>query len=568
MCRSPEASTAGSTGGADSSYGASYGDHEDHPSLRSSGFHPYDDRRSPRRRTDYYGAGHGGGVDTTVTHLDDHAEQLWLNSPAIRAAASAAAAAAAEAAEESLGSPDAGGAAPPGAGQQQVSPVPATDDGAPSSGLASGPEHREGEGVEGQECTPPVGGIDSNEQGEGFDSDDEILGGESETADSPTAPGLPPSLRTHTDLGDLELAAEKALDLLRDEGADILDDSGGSSSSSGGGDLGGGGGGDSGGGSSSAGESRSSAGESRGSGDGAEGVSPSPDAPTGHAGSGGARASGRSGGVPPQGEYNDVAVRLRTGSSMEGSDTAALAVRGLSAPPGHGARGRASGQEEQQPERRPTARSAKTAARIKEKEKATTPSKAASDGEGNAPPTTPQASRAAAPSPDGAAPPLPSGEGVGGSGGGGAGRRRHSTSFVAVAARAVSPAVCRIDTMRLAGTPGESLGDVVTGQGSGLIFSSEDGLVLTNAHVVAGARKVRYSVYALHFGALRLLPRRCLRAVQQKVNPIIFPSSMLGVVPEASNPACVCGLPCPFVAEASNNKTTNTKRHDLVLLHK
>ena len=467
--RSPEASTAGSNAGADRSYSASYGDHEDHPSLRSSGFHPYDDRRSGpgRRRNNYYGGtgGHGGSIDTTITHLDDHAEQLWLNSPAIRAAASAAAAAAAEAAEESLGR-SATGAVPGDTTEQQVSPTPA-DDGVPSSGVTSEPEYRS-DGVEGvEEPGSPVGGADMKEHGESFsgDGDEEVLGGG--RADGPSDLG-PPTLRTHTDLGDLELAAEKALDLLRDEGMDVIE--------KGGGDLGGGDGRDI---------------DGSGSGDAAEKVGPTSNVPIGQAGDGGARVSASSRGVPSPGENNGAAVRLHTGSGAESSNTAALPVRGLRAP-SRGARRRAGRkQQQEQAERQATAGSAKTAAEGKGKEQETAkakPSKATADGEGISSPTTPEVYRASSSS-DGVAAPVPIDEG-GGGGSGSASRRRHSTSFVAVAARAVSPAVCRIDMERLVGTHGAPFGDVETGQGSGLIFSSEDGLVLTNAHVVAGARKV------------------------------------------------------------------------------
>eukprot|EP00903_Cladosiphon_okamuranus_P006910 g6725.t1 len=488
---SPKTSTAGSTAGTDRNYGASYGDHEDHPSLGSSGYkykyHPYGDRRagSGRRRTNYGGSGHCGSIDTTITHLDDHAEQLWLNSPAIRAvasAAAAAAAAAAEAAEESLGRPSADtGAVPGGTTGQETSPTP-TEDGAPSasSGLSAGAEYR-GDGlVEEEEPDPVVGSTDTGElerrEVEGGMSSvagEGVLGGWS--ADSPAAELGPPTLRTHTDLGDLELAAEKALDLLRDESVDVLEGSGGLSGGSGGG----------------AGSGGSSTVESRGGGceDGAEKVRPVSDVPTEQAGGSGARGNARSLGVPPQGDSSSgEAMRLRTESSTESSNPAVLPVRGLRAP-SRGARGDASGKQQQEKvEDQDTAGSSKAATegKEKEKEKEAKSSRIAADNEvGNVSPTIPDVSQAS-PSPDSAAVPVASDEGSGGS----ARRRRHSTSFVAVAAKAVSPAVCRIDMERMADTHGAPFGDVVTGQGSGLIFSSDDGLVLTNAHVVAGARKV------------------------------------------------------------------------------
>lgn len=91
--------------------------------------------------------------------------------------------------------------------------------------------------------------------------------------------------------------------------------------------------------------------------------------------------------------------------------------------------------------------------------------------------------------PDSAPVAPPQGDGVGGGGNMG----RVSTSFVASAARAVSPAVCRIDMERLVSSRVDTpFPDVEVGQGSGVVFSSEEGLVLTNAHVVAGASKVRY----------------------------------------------------------------------------
>ncbi len=432
--RSPEGSTAGSTVDSDRSYDSSYAEHGEDPALRSSGLHPYDGHRLGRRRRNYYG---GGGIDTTITHLDDNAEQLWLNSPAIRAAAAAAAAAAAEAAEESLGRP-AGGTGPGALSSESVTP-----------GAEQREQEEEGrEGEEGSKTSEASGSLSESaaamteERAESPPSDDGVPDGAAD--DGPAADLDSPAMRTHTDLGDLELAAEKALDLLRDESPDVVD------------------GGDGDGGAKSAGEAEASVAES---------------------GGGGARVSARSRVVPPQEAGDTRAVRLNTGAStkMERMSRAAVPVRGSLLPGGGGggARGRASG---------PQQSAAGTAAAGKEKTAAV--GKRKTSGKEKASPKTPEAAPRVPLVPDGA-PPLGDGDGGGGDGDG---RRRHSTSFVAVAAKAVSPAVCRIDMERLVGTHGGSpFDDIETGQGSGLIFSSEEGLVLTNAHVVAGARKVRHS---------------------------------------------------------------------------
>jgi len=76
---------------------------------------------------------------------------------------------------------------------------------------------------------------------------------------------------------------------------------------------------------------------------------------------------------------------------------------------------------------------------------------------------------------------------------------RRKTSFVTAAVQAVGPAVVRIDTERLVDRPAlegylvPGLGPEgqrrESGQGSGVILS-EDGLIMTNAHVVKNAAKV------------------------------------------------------------------------------
>jgi len=82
---------------------------------------------------------------------------------------------------------------------------------------------------------------------------------------------------------------------------------------------------------------------------------------------------------------------------------------------------------------------------------------------------------------------------------------RRKTSFVTTAVQAVVPAVVRIDTERLVDRP--ALEGYLTpggmgpdgqrreaGQGSGVILS-EDGLIMTNAHVVKNAAKVQLLLF-------------------------------------------------------------------------
>ncbi|CAM9987141.1 unnamed protein product, partial [Ectocarpus fasciculatus] len=454
-------STEGSTAGKGRSYGGySYHDDEEEDStLHSPGLHPYDDspamtskrRGGYRQRADYY-HDEGGGIGTTITHLDDHAEQLWHNSPAIRAAAAAAAAAAADAAGDSLDREAAGAPPPP----------------PPSPGAAASEREAWEEGAQKEEQhRAPRGPFDGSVEGEGLVSDGEGLDSDGPAVDDDDV-GVDPDLRTHFDLGDLELAAEKALDLLRDSG-DVsggdgggdgatepeagIDDSGPDSRP----DL----------------EGLELAAEKaldllRDDGGGGRGQDSA-----GRQGDGGTSAAAAAAAASVSGRSTGVPVRLSIG--VDTDSAAAVPARGGAAPvSADSTRGQdANRQQEQEEEEGKSSSSTGVAAVVGGKEKAS-------------------GGRLTLPSPPTPAPKVPPAAIGGRSGGGGGTPGRHSTSFVAVAARAVSPAVCRIDMERLVGSrhDGAPFTDVETGQGSGLIFSSEDGLVLTNAHVVAGARKV------------------------------------------------------------------------------
>ncbi|CAM9716163.1 unnamed protein product, partial [Hapterophycus canaliculatus] len=517
----------GSIAGRDSTsggYGYSYGGNEEDPTLPSSGLYSYEDssssaanskRRGHRRQTSYYGENDrgGGGIDTAITHLDDHAEQLWHDSPAIRAAAAAAAAAAAEAAEASPKRTGSAAAASSGAGQE-VKPQTRGDDSLSSSRASPNDEGwKEEQKQQGlPEVQGPPDGSTGTVEGRGRDdgsSGGNLLGGVASGDHAAAAAAADadlnadPGLRTHTDLGDLELAAEKALDLLRDSG-----DVGGFGDVDNGGRGGGG-------------EVEAEAEAKSGlagdadagpnlhtntdQGDLESAVEMAPgffrdggDVAAGGSG-GGSESSGRSGeGANSANVAEDergqeaasgMPVRFSASASTGSAGTAAaVPARGYLGP-GSSARGHVTGQQRQpqqgegkqdrqsasgaKDESSPAAAGMKDAARGKEEEATVA---------ATSPKVVPQPAGVPAAGGDVSLPAV----------GGGGGRARHSTSFVAVAARAVSPAVCRIDMERLVGSRHDAapFADVEMGQGSGLIFSSEEGLVLTNAHVVAGARKV------------------------------------------------------------------------------
>lgn len=462
ICHFPTRSTEGSTAGKGRSYGGYnyHDDDEEDSTLPSPGLHPYDDspamnskrRGGYRQRADYY-HDDGGGIGTTITHLDDHAEQLWHNSPAIRAAAAAAAAAAAEAAGDSL--------------DREAGPSPRIGAPLPSRGAAASEREawEEGPGKE-QQHRVPREPFDGSAEREGLFSDGDGLDSDGLAVDDDGV-GVDPDLRTHFDLGDLELAAEKALDLLRDSG-----------------DVSGGDGGD------GATEPETGVDESgpdlrpdledlelaaekaldllRDDGGGARGQDSAgrqDDGGTSAAAAAAASVTGRSMRVP---------MRLSVG--VDTDSAAAVPAHGGAAPLSADSTQQDANRQQEQKEEEGKSSSSTGVAVVRGKEKTS-------------------GGRLTLPSPPSPAPKVPPAAAIGGSVGGGGTPGRHSTSFVAVAARAVSPAVCRIDMERLVGTrhDGSPFTDVETGQGSGLIFSSEDGLVLTNAHVVAGARKVRYS---------------------------------------------------------------------------
>lgn len=457
ICHFPRRSTKGSTAGKGRSYGGyNYHDDEEDSTFPSPGLHPYDDspamtskrRGGYRQRADYY-HDDGAGIGTTITHLDDHAEQLWHNSPAIRAAAAAAAAAAADAA---------GGSLDREAGPSRIGASP------PSPGAAASEREVWEEGTEKEEDhRVPSGPVDGSAEREGLFSDGDGLDSDRPAVDDDDV-GVDPDLRTHFDLGDLELAAEKALDLLRDSG-----------------DVSGGDGGD---GATEPGAAIDKSGPDlrpdledlelaaekaldllRDDGGGARGQDSA-----GRQDDGGTSAAAA---ASVSGRSTGVSVRLSVGIDTD-SAAAVPAHGGAASVSADSTRGQDANRQQEQKEEEGQSSSSTGVAVVGGKEKTS-------------------GGRLTLPSPPTPAPKVPPAA-VGGSGGGGT-PGRHSTSFVAVAARAVSPAVCRIDMERLVGTrhDGAPFTDVETGQGSGLIFSSEDGLVLTNAHVVAGARKVRYS---------------------------------------------------------------------------
>lgn len=463
-------------------------------------------RRENTKKVRHYDEGEIGDIDATITHLDDHAEELWSNSHAVRVAA-ANAAAAAVAAEESIGSGAATRSTPTersppsreetrrvveekrerekgkekeAAGAFSFSPTRNPKNSDPLDDKSFAVEEQEGAREEGVVPGGVAGEKDGNDDSSGRGGLNGRSGG-SGVAEAP-------DLRTHTDLGDLELAAEKALNLLMEEELEISrkgdggtissaaggggDDAGGASLDESGSDSKAGGGG---------GEQRDFSGVSVPPSHGAAAALLGPVGTTGTRKHFAAGVGGDDAGTEGQGRPDNVASDGSTSTSHgvgAGATEDAHDVHGSrevtsSAQPGE--------TQKEQKQQQPSVTTEETRMMIAETSIA---------AEETALPTVPSSSfprPEVIPAPDGGVPNL-----NGNGGGSGRSRRRHSTSFVAVAARAVSPAVCRIDMERLVGQGGHdaSFNDVEMGQGSGVIFSSEDGLVLTNAHVVAGARKV------------------------------------------------------------------------------
>lgn len=385
-------------------------------------------------------------------HLDDHAAALWRDS-AIARAAGASTPTTASAASAGDGPGDNKRASPP------LSSLPTEEGVAAASGQdTASPEAEDS----------PAAGILPN----AFAGSISTEGGLS-SGGGGAGSGVTSDLRTHTDLGDLELAAEKALDWTLTEDTD----GGAQNSRVGSNDRAEGNGGSA----ASRGPSESSGSSNSASGTAAEETEERQ-----------ARVSGDSQaeatvGVVPRPETS-VGSRAGPASPVCPDGIAAgVNVDELSLTPADGSDpvGEGRGIDEQN-----TREEAATAAGTPAVEMAV-PIPGIPRSSSRKPPIAPPAVL----SPE-SAPVVPPQTESGGSGGsnGGSNKGRLSTSFVASAARAVSPAVCRIDMERLMSSRVDTpLPDVEVGQGSGVIFSSEEGLVLTNAHVVAGASKVQFA---------------------------------------------------------------------------
>lgn len=388
-----------------------------------------------------------------IEHLDDHAAALWRDSAIARAAGastpttSTVGGVGGDPGEDNLASP-------------RFSAVPMEKGVVAPDGQDTAPPEVAGSPTGDMLPDAFVGAVSTEE---GLSSGGGGAGG-----------GVAPDLRTHTDLGDLELAAEKALDWTpaadteggaengRVDRRDREEGDGGGVASSGG--------------------SESSSSISSAQGTAAEETEKGqPNV------SGGSRGEVTGGAVPRP----DASAGSGTGAaSPVGTDkiVAGVKVGEVSLPPADGGdTAHEGGKVEEQNTREQAARAAGTPA---------VPGALVEEIAVPIPgiPRSPSRKAPAAPP----APPLPESAPVappqaGGGGGGGSNKGRLSTSFVAKAARAVSPAVCRIDMERLVSSRVDTpFPDVEVGQGSGVIFGSEEGLVLTNAHVVAGASKVRH----------------------------------------------------------------------------